>query len=50
VAAGVVAQLHDNADFKAQLAEARKEVAAARAAGLKPAVDCAAEAAALAAK
>lgn len=48
VAAAVVAQLHGNADFVAQLAEARKEVAAARAAGAKPLVDCAAEAAALA--
>ena len=47
VAAAVIAQLHDQADFRAQLAEARKEVAAARAAGARPAVDCAAEAAAL---
>jgi acid phosphatase (class A) len=47
VAAAVVAQLHEQADFRAQLAEARKEVAAARAAGTRPAVDCAAEAAAL---
>lgn len=48
VAAAVVAQLHGNADFTAQLAEARKEVAAARAAGARPNADCAAEAAALA--
>jgi acid phosphatase (class A) len=48
VAAAVVAQLHGNADFKAQLAEARKEVAQARAAGLAPpAAECAAEAATL---
>lgn len=40
VASAVVAQLHSNADFNAQLAEARKEVAAARAAGAKPAVEC----------
>lgn len=48
VAAAVVARLHSNADFNAQLNEARKEVAAARAAKLMPNIDCAAEAAALA--
>lgn len=47
LAAAVVAQLHANDDFKAQLAEARKELAAARAAGARPGWDCAAEAAAL---
>jgi acid phosphatase (class A) len=47
VGAAVVAQLQSNADFRAQLREARKEVAALRAAGAKPGVDCAAEAAAL---
>ena len=47
VAAGVVAQLHTHDDFRAQLAEARREVATARAAGMKPNVDCVAEAAAL---
>jgi acid phosphatase (class A) len=39
VAAAVVAQLHTNADFMAQLREAQKEVVAARAAG-KTAPDC----------
>lgn len=48
VAAAVVAQLHGNADFNAQLAEARKEVAAARAAKALPDIDCAQEAQALA--
>ena len=47
VAAAVVAQLHTNDDFNAQLAEARKEYAAAKAAKANPAVDCAAEAQAL---
>ena len=47
VAAAVVAQLHTNADFNAQLAEARKEVAVARAAQTVPEVDCATEAQAL---
>lgn len=47
VAAAVVAQLHGNADFVEQLAEARKEVAAARAAKALPDVDCAKEAQAL---
>jgi acid phosphatase (class A) len=50
VASAVVAQLHANAEFEAQLGEARKEVAAERAAGASPAVDCAAEATALGAK
>lgn len=48
VAAAVVAQLHGNADFVAQLGQARKEVAAQRAALAKPARDCGAEARALA--
>lgn len=39
VAAAVIAQLHANPDFVAQLGEAKKEVAAARAAG-KTAPDC----------
>ncbi|HVJ39142.1 MAG TPA: phosphatase PAP2 family protein [Stenotrophomonas sp.] len=38
--AAAVARLHDNAQFRADLAAARKEVAAARAAGLTPAGDC----------
>ncbi len=46
VGAAVVAQLHASQDFNEQLALARKEVAAARAAGA-PAGDCAAETAAL---
>ena len=54
VGAGVVAQLHNNADFNAQLGAARQEVAAARANNANNATnatlaqDCAAEAAALA--
>lgn len=40
----VVARLHANTGFVAQLAEAKREVAAARAAGLQPKDDCAAEA------
>lgn len=47
VAAAVVAQLHGNADFNAQLAEARKEVAVARAVKSVPEMDCAQEAQAL---
>lgn len=47
VASAVVAQLHSNADFVAQLGAARKEVAAQRAAGAKPTVDCNAESRAL---
>ena len=46
--AAAVARLHDNAQFRADLAAARKEVAAARAAGLTaPAADCDAQKAAL---
>jgi acid phosphatase (class A) len=48
VAAGVVARLHANPAFRAQLEAARAELAAARAKGLKPSRDCKAEAAALA--
>lgn len=48
--AAVVAQLHANADFAAQLAEARKEAAAVWAAGAKPKADCRAEAEALGAR
>lgn len=48
MAAATVARLHANPVFTAQLAEARKEIAAARAAGRKPALDCAAESRALA--
>jgi acid phosphatase (class A) len=44
VASAVFAQLHGNTDFNEQLALARKEVTAARAAGSNPVVDCAAEA------
>ena len=44
----VVAKLHDNAEFRADLAAARAEIAAARAKGLAPTRDCAAEAAQLA--
>ena len=47
VASAVVAQLHTNDDFNAQLAEAQKEYAAAKAAKANPAIDCAAEAQAL---
>jgi acid phosphatase (class A) len=46
--AAVVAQLHSNPEFVAQLAQARKEVAVARAAGGSPSRDCTEEAAALA--
>lgn len=42
--AATVARLHDDAAFRGDLAAARKEIAAARAQGLKPARDCAAEA------
>ena len=48
IAAATVARLHSNAVFAAQLAEARKEIAAARAAGSRSPLDCAAEARALA--
>lgn len=48
VGSATVARLHENADFKAQLAAARKEVALARQKGAAPAaVGCAAEAEAL---
>jgi len=46
--ASVVARLHANADFRADLDAARAEIATVRARGLKPLRDCAAEAAALA--
>lgn len=42
--AAAVARLHDNAQFRADLAAARGEIAAARAAGLKPDADCQAQA------
>lgn len=42
--AAAVARLHDNAAFRADLDAARREVAAARAAGLTPAEDCQAQA------
>ena len=48
MASAVVAQLHANAEFNAQLGAARKEIAVARAANAKPNADCADEAAALA--
>lgn len=47
IAAAVVAKLHADPVFRAQLEAAKKELAAVRAKGLKPAVDCKAEAAAL---
>ncbi len=47
MAAATVARLHDNAQFKADLEAARAEIAAARAKGLPPSRDCAAEAAGL---
>jgi acid phosphatase (class A) len=47
-ASAVVAQLHASTEFRAQLEQARREVAAARATGAAPDADCAAEAAALA--
>ena len=46
--AAVVARLHGDAAFQADLAAVKKELAAARAKGLAPTRDCAAEAAALA--
>lgn len=49
MAAAVVARLHAEAAFRADLEAARDEIAKARAAGAKPARDCAAEAANLAA-
>jgi acid phosphatase (class A) len=48
VGAATVSRLHSNPVFVAQLAEARKEIAAARAAGAVSPLDCAAEAKALA--
>jgi len=48
VASGVVAQLHSNADFNAQLAEARKEVEAARAKAASVPDQCAVETRAMA--
>jgi len=48
IGAATVSRLHTNPVFQAQIAEARKEVEAARAAGLKSPLDCAAEAKALA--
>lgn len=47
--AAVVAKLHDSPEFRADMAAARAEVAAARAKGLKPNRDCAEEARRLAA-
>lgn len=47
VGAAAVARLHADPVFVAQMAEARRELTAVRAAGRKPAADCAAEAAAL---
>ena len=45
IGSAAVARLHDNAVFRSQLAEARKEVAAARAANqVPPAADCNVEA------
>ncbi|MCC4596200.1 phosphatase PAP2 family protein [Xanthomonas campestris pv. phormiicola] len=44
VGAATVARLQDNPQFRADLEGARKEIAAARAQGLTPAKDCAAEA------
>ena len=49
MASGVIARLHDNADFRADLAAARTEIEAARVKGLGPTRDCAREAAQLAA-
>ncbi len=48
VGAGVVARLHADPVFRAELAAASAEIAAARARNLKPVRNCAAEAAALA--
>jgi acid phosphatase (class A) len=48
IGAATVSRLHANSVFVAQVAEARKEIAAARAAGRQPRLDCAAEANALA--
>ncbi len=48
IGAAVVAKLHSDPVFRAQLDAAKKEWAAAQTNGLKPSVDCKAEAAALA--
>jgi acid phosphatase (class A) len=48
VAAGVVARLHSDPTFQADLGQAKSELTAARAKGLPPSRDCAAEDAALA--
>ncbi len=48
LASGVVARLHGDATFRAELLAAADEVAAARAEGIKPARDCKAEEAVLA--
>ena len=48
IGAATVSRLHANPVFVAQVAEARKEIVAARAAGAKSLLDCAAEAKALA--
>lgn len=48
VGSATVARLHANPVFTAQMAEARREIAAARAAGARSPLDCAAEARALA--
>lgn len=48
IGAATVSRLHADPVFVAQVAEARKEVAAARAAGAKSPLDCSAEAGALA--
>lgn len=50
VAAGTVARLHADDDFRADLGAAKAELATARSKGMKPDRDCAAEAAALAIK
>jgi acid phosphatase (class A) len=50
IASATVAKLHSQADFRADLAAAGAEVAAARAKGLHPARDCAKENASLAAE
>jgi acid phosphatase (class A) len=47
VGAAIVARLHALPEFQADVAAAREEIAAARARGSKPSVDCAAEARAL---
>lgn len=48
IGAAVVAKLHSDPVFRVQLDAAKKELAATRAKGLQPAIDCKAEAAALA--